>query len=225
MAFEEVERGVRELIRSVLRDKGLKHRSLPHQITPICYAQQPLCSIEYYGPISFSYRHSLITAYVYVPDKSKPPKDAVKLFSKLHRMLSYDVDFDESPSIASVKFDISDPDCDKRIGELLDKHVQDKHKRPAPHKILLRDKHAHYVPDVTIEKTQEELTRWQRFKRWWDYSRGKVSTDDTFYLSQALMRHFKLKDVSEVIETIEALRASGRSEQCIERQTKEILDQ
>jgi hypothetical protein len=82
MAFEEVERGVREMVRSVLQEKGIKHRSTERTIHTICYAQQPLASIQYPGPLRFQYMvnhgNPIVNAMAYGSTAVRPLITAIK---------------------------------------------------------------------------------------------------------------------------------------------------
>lgn len=55
--MDEMETAIRTLIRGILRENGIKHRSDHNGVWALTYAQHPLFSIQYLGPIYISYQH------------------------------------------------------------------------------------------------------------------------------------------------------------------------
>ena len=65
MALGQIHKGVRELIRVTMRERGIKHRSTKDEICSICYAQQPTMTVEYEGPVFVTYDEPIVHVLVY----------------------------------------------------------------------------------------------------------------------------------------------------------------
>ncbi len=215
MAFDEVTRGVRGLIRSVLQERCIKHHSTPRFITTICYAQTPLESIEYYGPIRFLYGDDLIV-YVY-----GMPMEPDLYYTEIEER---------------VKFDLAAPDLDVQLTSLLDRYIDDKHKRPDHYKTLVRSTSYQYcfIPDrFDSSQLQHRFPLfpsvweqwWLKARRWWRRLWGALPLDDKFCWLQAIQRHFKVsaEEAAVVTETVQALRESDTDKSVITTATAEIL--
>lgn len=224
MAFHEIERGVRELIRMILRESGIKHRSTDSQITTICYAVQPLVSVEFYGPITFGYDGGIVTASVY------GTKDSTKYteYSITPSQL-----MDKRPIIPpptcvhSEKFDVANPSFETQVKKLLNRFIPDKIKKPLADRWCVRSEYA-FVPSVWIRKDEIVYTRWQRIKRWICKKLGAEFRPDqeidAYYWKHAIRRYFGVSETEAqiIVDTAAVLKMANQSEKTIEEETNKI---
>ncbi len=222
--MEEIERGVRELIRAVLRESGIRHRSLSRAISTICYAQQPLASIQYDGPIRFTYDTGVVTATVH----SSFVKVSDFIPNINQSLLASDVHVMEVQ-----KFEIDRPDFDVRVKKLIDRHISRSNRSPSPHKhVYLSTKL--FVPDIVV--VPQKLLSKPKPKSWLSRLKNLFFADDVeelpimsfdFHLQQAIIRHCSILSVEllEIEKTALALLYSGKSRNAIIAETKIITGQ
>ncbi len=224
MAKDDVARGVREMVRSVLREKGVKHKTKFETIFTVCYAQYPFDCVEYIGPLQFDLDKTIIhgcvwgqAAFSYNDDKIQS-WIAEKIFNFM-RMNHQDI-------LIRERFDIMSPECDKQLGEFIDKHVKNIHKRPASFKRLIKrmGSHERYMPDIPFEEWR--LSWWGRIKRLLGIVFGKgIEIDDVYWIN-SIQRHFKLTktEADEVYQTVLAMRWHNQSKKEVENVTEQIVE-
>ncbi len=224
--MDEVVRGARELVRTVLRENGIKHTSNDFSVSTICYAQQPLISISYVGPVIFNFDDNIINITVYgLLCKNGKNGDIWSLVTTndsiddARQTWSSD-QFIWTGIIEHAKLDISDPHIDVKITQLLNKRIKPINKRPAGYKLHATDNRNHYIPDIDIDA---KMSIASKIKSWFSrlFKQRLLTPDEQFYYIQAMRRHSKLseEETIEVLKTARALVVSGLSRYQIKRQT------
>lgn len=231
MALGQIHKGVRELIRVTMRERGIKHRSTPKEICSVCYAQQPTMTVEYNGPIFFTYEEPIVHIHCYghIEDihyfESSFPH-AVRSQSNFSDFRSYR---NEKYLVGKTGIDIHDPKFCDILGEFLDKHVPDENKRPAKWKRIFQDTDNEYYFVATKEHRKENrfitirqaIARWVMLKFF-----GIDPVDYDWYWREAIKRHFRCNsdDIQQITQTVHALEASKLSREEIEHNTTLIMD-
>jgi hypothetical protein len=205
MALNNIERGVRELIRSILQDNGIKHRSTPYVITTVCYAHQPFCCIEYPGPVDFTY--SAGTVFIrawhgHIQEELLADPERFKTSNEPFVEYGGDVTYEQ--------LEIMLPDFDKKLSLLLDRFIPNKIKRPSLDRLLYRSS-KNFVPSVSFDLKPKSTTRFQRLKHWFKRRFGYLPSVDDFYLRQAIRCQFHASDaeVDDIIMMATNMKASG----------------
>lgn len=229
MAFEEVEKGARGLIREVLRERGIKSKSEANAIYTVCYAHHPLYCIEYQGPVKFTYHEGVVSMYITQPglvsgfDSAKMAGVSDTNNSAMLMQLALNA-IDAGCLIDYLtKFEIASPTFSDQIGELLDRVIKPQHTKAPRYKLLLHDTKSRYVADTAIEKLVDSW--WLRLKRTYQAIRGTLP-DDGMLWRHAIQRYCRVEseELDIIVQMVEALRRESRSSTQIEKETKQIID-
>lgn len=240
MALGQIHRGVRELVRVTMRERGIRHRSYKNEIRSITYAQQPTRSVEYEGPIFITYEEPIVRIVCYGGTTEDLAHDdpvlrrRVKDCSWLNAtdLEQYRL---EEHVVSRTGIDIHDPKFCDILGKFLDKHVHDQNKRPAKWKRLYRDTDEEYyfVPttiQLNLEKKSKFLTVKQAIIRWMMLKFFKIDPASyeqmsDWYWRETIKRHFRCdqEDLEQINQTVTALRNSDLSNEEVEHNTAQIM--
>jgi hypothetical protein len=233
MALGQIHRGVRELIRVTMRERGIKHRSHKNEIRSITYAQQPTMTIEYEGPIFITYEEPVVKVVCYGGDKDLAYEDPhvrrkIKHLSWVHHS--------ELPKyrrkehiVDSIGIDIHDPKFCDILGKFLDKHISKQNKNQDNWKRLYRDtdEEFYFIPTTVQLKQDKYLTVRQAIIRWVMLKFFNIDPSDyDWYWRETVKRHFRCtaEDLEQVNQTVTALRNSKLSHEEIEHNTVQIMN-
>ncbi len=238
MAFDPSVRVVRELIRATMRELKIEHESTDNHIWAVSYAQQPLASIRYRGPLCFTIEGAVLKVAKHRPMNQPHGYH----YSNARRYASCLTSFD------TISLPLSDPDFDVRLRTLLDDSLPLTNRRPAAWKQIMESSLGqYYLPDVPDEHPPKSLGSQiaaAMFPEWvqrlvWAFKalRGwrppqppakpvAPIDEDKRLLEHALRRHFRVDaaGIAAVLGTVMALRQSGLSPEAIEAQTVEITE-
>jgi len=220
--MEQITKGVRELIRVTMRERGIKHRSDNYHVHTVCYAEQTKRVIEYEGPIYITYDPDRAAVKV-IAFKDDKPIRLERWDLRYHTITGRPVNaFDE------IRIDIYRPDFCDVLGAFLDKHIKEHNKRPSKWKRQYKDTDQEYVfvPDEAPPKEESKkftlgrmLVAWA-LRKWFNID----PYDLDFPWRHAVKRHFRIEDeeLEQIEQTVIALRTTPKDE--VEGNTKRILD-
>lgn len=218
--MDDITKSLRDLIRITMRERGIKHKSTTYEITSICYAQRPLTSIEFLGPIKIicDLERAVLIVEVYSSEENAI-KDAQYFPNSTIGCNEYEV----VALTAKYTIEIARPDMTDVLGAILDKHVPDSIKQPMPHKKLISKPYKFYVSSTTSVKSRRPF-----FQKCKDVVLSIFNVDinnQDFYWEQAIKRHFRAdsKELNEIRQTVSHLRNLSHSR--IQNDTEEILRQ
>lgn len=253
MAMDIIKRGTRDLVRSVLREKQIKSCSSETRIRTICYADQPVISVKYKGPLEFLYKDGRIIINRHF-DKDNSG------YRKIDNDLFHLID-DSHKSITAINYvgakqachhecvgtlEVSDPNFSELVGEIVDKYIVDRHKKASQHKrIVTASDEDWFIPDIELTDNKIEAVAIhipQPSKSLisivWNYVFGRfklppppsppVDNDhDVFYLKQAILRHCNISsnELLAIESTAATLKFSKLQHERIEMATKLIKEQ
>lgn len=242
--MDDITRGIRELIRSVFREKGIRHNSSHKAITSVCYADWPIESIEYQGPINVTYNieRNVVRACCYGGKQKVTARSGnLRFYCQVNQ---YDLRWIFSDglwlSVAKLSpwsylnsrwalskttcdvidetiIEAADPQFCERLGAFLDKHVLDRHKEPCYHKKLFTSTKS-YITDIGVSVVKPSLCR--RIIR---YLFG--APDIMFCYEQMVARYCQLSpEQLEFLRAVsEMLASSSLSRRAILADTEAIL--
>lgn len=225
--MDDITKGLRELIRVAMRERGIRHRSTSKVITSVCYAQMPSKSVEFEGPIKITYdlEHVTLVIRIYKSAQEVPYNNNQLSNCGYHR----DIEFAEQVALAETcKIDIARPDMVDALGAILDKHVPDSIKRPRPHKMLITsyngvDPYDYFVASKVVIKPKKTL--YQIFREFVLTLLHADTKRQDFCWEQAVKRHFRIDDqeLQELQQTVSHLQNLSHSE--VRQNTETILRQ
>jgi len=194
MALTQIEKAVRNLLRQVIRDKGLEHVSSTegsqrsNYVATISYAQSHNESTKYCGPLFFYYDvEGIVTC-------------------RAHTALGI---------VERHQFDINSPVFHEKVGELIDDYIPERNRKPADHKVLL-NRSDKYVPDKTI--TIEKLGLMKRFKIYckavFEVICYGPTSYSSFYWENAISRYYNAKeeDVAIINQILEGMQTQSKKD-------------
>lgn len=241
MALGQIHRGVRELVRVTMRERGIKHRSYRNEIRSVTYAQQPTMTVEYEGPIFITYTEPIVKVVCYGGTTDDLAHDDPVLRKRVK-----DCPWVSTTDLARYRLkehvvghtgiDIHDPKFCDILGKFLDKHIAAQNKRPNKWKRLYRDTDEEYyfVPttiQLDLTKKSRFLTIKQAIARWIMLKFFKTDPADyeqtyDWYWRETIKRHFRCneEDLQQVNQTVQALRNSELSHEEIEHNTAQIIN-
>lgn len=227
--MEQITKGVRELIRVTMRERGIKHRSDRCHVHTVCYAEQALRNVEYEGPIYLTYEEQgIVHAKAFHSTKavqlSRYEVNSAQSGENITnvRLANMIANYQKRPkdvrfTVEEIRIDVHRPDFCEVLGVFLDKHIKDGNKRPTKWKKRYRDTDQEYVfvPDEQPQKESyrfslgKMLTTWI-LRRWF-----KIDPYDyNYHWRHAMQRHFRCDDeeLEQVEHTVKAMQRGKLSE-------------
>lgn len=239
--MDQITRGVRELIRVVMRERGIKHRSDQYHVHTVCYAEQPRRTVEYEGPVYITFEAPVVHCVAFSADRPLPlHRYQVRHTQTAQQALQNLVmggwfngisrrkeDKELNPRMDELKIDVHRPDFGDVLGAFLDKHIQDHNKRPAKWKRRYKDTDQEYVfvPDEVVHKEVERFTLGRMIVTWTLRKWFNIDPYDLdFAWRHAVRRHFRVDDdeLKQIQQTAEALRKVNKKD--VRENTKRILN-
>jgi len=231
-----VRTGVRELVRVVMRERGIRHSSNDKFVNTVCYAEQSLRCVEYQGPIFIRYdeEKQAIEAIAYAgynpvvislwhPTVIFNPKVNALAHEKTTQDFNYEHMF----------LGFNRPDFCDILGTFLDKYIADRNKRPSKWKNLYRDtdQEVVFIPDLPgVMPPEKEETFVQTIisfvlRKFFDINVDKMYDDEAKLWKTAVQRHFRCSDeeLLHMQNTVTAIRNIDPIE--LENNTRIIIDE
>lgn len=226
--MDPMTKGIRELIRTTMRERGIRHSSDHTGIYTVCYAQHPDISVEYKGPILVKYCTN--KCCLEVDCFGLTPQDYMSrvFYNCVDRSNEYHAIVWPCKHLV---IDIADPNMSQKLGQFLDDHITEDMKRPPKHKELIKGyefatpfskltkyEFQYFVPDYEYEPKRKSF-----FRRLVSKFFGSRTND--FYWEQALKRRFELSDeeLGDIKKTVEYLQSKNKSQ--VRKRTRAILEQ
>lgn len=216
--MDKFEKGLRELVRKVIRNNGIRHRSINERITTICYAQHPDSCIEYQGPIIIGYdfnESSLIIEVFGISENNRKRDYYDGWYPNCDR--HHDPYRNEDILILeTARIDIARPDMSDMLSKILNKYITNDMKRPKKHKKLITKCPTYGVKDGVYKYFVENGKTKKRSKLSQFFDKFKKSDD--FAWEQALKRHFKLseEELEDIKETVKHIQSNPRNKMITE---------
>lgn len=226
--MDDITKGLRELIRSIMREKGIKHYTYKKEITSICYAQRPTTSIEFEGPVRIT--HCLdkaivkLTAYGYTEKQNHN-------YYVLSNSQTYHEEFNDTiVEIDQITVEISRPDMAEVISSFLDAHIPTSIKQPKSYKRLVcgtpgKPKYKYFVRSTDYATLSMTLSIISKLKNsFLKLLSIDLETQD-FYWEQAIKRHYDAsnEELREIKQTVLHMRTTDKPNIC--HTTNIILNQ
>jgi len=212
MALNEIERGVRDLIRSVMRSSGLQHFSYKHNsIQSVTFRHAGSCIHRVVGQIGIRYNKENYNISLYAYKQGRQ-------FENPFSQWAYDITMTYFNStnwdlVERLDIDIYDPDCSDKMKKFMDKHVQAQHRRPLKNRPIIDSTRLDERPTVSLFgkiKTRIYMLFFKRYETYWIH---------------AIARHMQIpvEKVAPIVELVQEMRIANEAPAVVKSGTECLI--